>query len=102
MCVYLNTQHGKTQAEALLDEIGWWYVLHYLGASQNLKLIGTTRDNFKALMKVYIPAIVRIVPNDIVKCLATFLEACYISQHQNIKTEALDALEHQLEIFKEL
>jgi hypothetical protein len=53
-------------------------------------------------MKVYIPAIVRIVPDDIVKCLVAFLEACYISQCQDIDTDALDSLEHQLEIFKKL
>jgi hypothetical protein len=53
-------------------------------------------------MKVYLAAIVGYVPNDIVICLGTFLEACYISRRQDIDTKALDSLEQALDKFKEL
>ena len=53
-------------------------------------------------MKVYLPAIVGYVPDDIVKCLRTFLEACYITRRQDIDVKALDRLDDVLEQFKEL
>lgn len=53
-------------------------------------------------MKVYVPAIVGYVPDDIVKCLRTFMEACYIIRRQDIDTKALDHLDDVLEHFKEL
>ena len=53
-------------------------------------------------MKVYLPAIIGYVPNDMVMCLSTFLEACYITRRQDIDTKALDSLEQALDRFKEL
>ena len=53
-------------------------------------------------MKVYLPAIVGYVPDDIIKCLCTFLVACYITQCQDIDINALDHLDDVLEQFKEL
>ena len=53
-------------------------------------------------MKVFLPAIVGYVPNEIVKCLRSFLEACYITQRQDIDVKALDHLDNVLEEFKEL
>ena len=44
-------------------------------------------------MKVYLAAIVGYVPNDVVTCLGTFLEACYITRRQDIDMKALDALD---------
>ena len=53
-------------------------------------------------MKVYLASIVGYVPNDIVTCLGTFLEACYMSRCQDIDTKALDSLEQALDKFQEL
>ena len=53
-------------------------------------------------MKVYLAAIVGYVPNDVVTCLGTFLEACYITRRQDIDMKALDALDEALDKFKEL
>lgn len=61
-----------------------------------------TGDDSKALMKVYLPAIVGYVPDDVVMCLATFLDACYISRRQDIDSQALDTLEVALDKYKEL
>jgi hypothetical protein len=53
-------------------------------------------------MKVYLAAIVGYVPNDVVTCLGTFLEACYITRRQDIDMKALDTLDEALDKFKEL
>jgi hypothetical protein len=53
-------------------------------------------------MKVYVPAIVGYVPDDMVSCLSAFLDACYITRRQEIDTDALDALDRALDRFWEL
>jgi hypothetical protein len=61
-----------------------------------------TGDDSKALMKVYVPAIIGYVPDDMVSCLSAFLDACYITRRQEIDVSALDALDHALDRFWEL
>lgn len=58
-----------------------------------------TGDDSKALMKVYLPAIIGYVPDDIVMCLGAFLDACYITRRQDINTSALDTLDCALDRF---
>jgi len=53
-------------------------------------------------MQVYLPAIVDYVPDDIVMCIAAFLDACYIARRQDIDQQALDALKTASEKFWEL
>lgn len=53
-------------------------------------------------MQVYLPAIVDYVPDDIVRCIAAFLDACYIARRQDIDQQALDALKTASEKFWEL
>ena len=43
-------------------------------------------------MQVYLPAIVDYVPDEIIKCIAAFLDACYIIRRQDINKNALEAL----------
>jgi hypothetical protein len=61
-----------------------------------------TGDDSKALMKVYIPAIVGYVPEEIVKCLSALLDASYIARRQDIDCDALDALDAALDKFRTL
>lgn len=58
-----------------------------------------TGDNSKALMKVYVPAIVGYVPDNMVRCLSAFLDICYITRRQEIDMDALDALDRSLNEF---
>jgi len=51
---------------------------------------------------VYIPAIAGYVPDEIVRCLIAFLDACYIARRQQINSEALDALDAALHNFRQL
>jgi hypothetical protein len=53
----------------------------------------------KTVLQVYLPAIVGYVPDDMVKCLAAFLDASYIARRQDIDTNALDALDAALTKF---
>ena len=50
-------------------------------------------------MKVYLPAIVGYVPEDIVKCLSAFLDATYIIRRQDIGQDDLDSLNTALDNF---
>jgi hypothetical protein len=50
-------------------------------------------------MKVYLPAIVGYVPDEIVRCLSAFLDACYIARRQDLDNNALNAFEVSLQIF---
>jgi hypothetical protein len=46
---------------------------------------------------VYLPAIVGYVPEEMVKCLSAFLNACYIAHRQNIDNDALNAFKAALD-----
>ncbi|KAF8873949.1 hypothetical protein BD779DRAFT_1613631 [Infundibulicybe gibba] len=63
-----------------------------------------TGDDSKALMKVYIPAIVGHVPDQMVSALSAFTEFCYlVRQHESTLTaidNALEAFHHAREIFR--
>jgi hypothetical protein len=50
-------------------------------------------------MKVYLPAIVPYVPEDIVKCLSALLDATYIVRRQDIGQDDLDSLNTALDKF---
>ncbi|KAH9161473.1 hypothetical protein EDB89DRAFT_1913859 [Lactarius sanguifluus] len=58
-----------------------------------------TGDNSKSLMKVYLAAIVGHVPLDMVKCVSTFLDFCYIARRNAISAEGLDNLQDALTRF---
>ena len=51
---------------------------------------------------MYVPAVVGYVPNEIIKCLTAFLDACYIARRQDIGSGALDALDAALRSFRQL
>ncbi|KAH7918101.1 hypothetical protein BV22DRAFT_1108449 [Leucogyrophana mollusca] len=58
-----------------------------------------TGDDSKALMKVYLPAITGHVPADMVKCLAAFLDFCYLARRNVISMATLEQLEAALSRF---
>ena len=51
---------------------------------------------------MYVPAIIGYVPDEVVRCLAAFLDACYIARRQEISSEALDAFNIALDSFHQL
>ena len=58
-----------------------------------------TGDDSKALMKVYLPAVVGFVPDEMVRCLGTFLNFCYITHCSNFNETTLNDLDAALEWF---
>ncbi|KAF8322392.1 hypothetical protein F5887DRAFT_1087226 [Amanita rubescens] len=55
-----------------------------------------TGDDSKALMKVYLPAIVNHVPDQMVKAIALFLEFCYLVRRHVLDDDDLDKLDDVL------
>ena len=55
-----------------------------------------------ASWQVYLPTIVGYVPEEMVKCMSAFLDACYIARRQDIDTHALNNFESALGRFIEL
>ncbi|TDL19558.1 hypothetical protein BD410DRAFT_726969 [Rickenella mellea] len=60
-----------------------------------------TGNDSKALMKVFLPAIVGHVPNKMVRCIAAFLDFCYVARRSAHDTAALAAMDAALGRFHE-
>ncbi|TCD60181.1 hypothetical protein EIP91_010605 [Steccherinum ochraceum] len=56
-----------------------------------------TGDDSKALMKVYLPAILGYVPDDMVQALRAFLEFCYLVRRNVFTAETFSQMEETLE-----
>ncbi|KAH9910902.1 hypothetical protein B0H21DRAFT_782479 [Amylocystis lapponica] len=80
---YLVLEYGQSGADKILDEIDrriaavpTFSGLRRFSEGRNFKQ--WTGDDSKALMKVYLPAIASLVPNNIVRTFSDFLEFCYL------------------------
>ncbi|KAG6824535.1 hypothetical protein H0H92_006573 [Tricholoma furcatifolium] len=111
---WLDLEHGKTRAAAVMADIDRRIAavpsfpgLRRFPDGRGFKQ--WTGDDSKALMKVYLPAIVDHIPAQMVKALAAFLDFCYLvrrSKHtettlQQIR-EALDRFHTERIIFQTL
>ncbi|KAF9545513.1 hypothetical protein CPC08DRAFT_730082 [Agrocybe pediades] len=90
---YLRLKHGKTQSHEIIKDID---------QREGRDFEQWTGDDSKALMKVYIAAIAGHVPPKMVKCLATFVDLCYIFRRNVISNTALRNAEALLQKFLEL
>ncbi|KAI9434179.1 hypothetical protein H4582DRAFT_2081203 [Lactarius indigo] len=104
---YLSIEHGKTRGDAIMDDIDRRIAavppfpgLHRFPQGRRFKQ--WTGDDSKALMKVYLPAIVGHVPEEIVMCLSAFLDACYIIRRNDINSNVLSDLDAALGRFSDL
>ncbi|KAL1732449.1 hypothetical protein EV714DRAFT_206607 [Schizophyllum commune] len=101
---YLKARYGDARAKVIMDDID-----RRIAASPSFpglrrfphgrRFKQWTGDDSKALMKVYIPAIVDYVEDDIVQCLSAFLDFCYIARRSDINTPTLDQLDDALSRF---
>ncbi|KAA1479592.1 hypothetical protein DENSPDRAFT_862058 [Dentipellis sp. KUC8613] len=103
---YLVLTHGETRANEIIDDIdrriasappfpGLCRFPHGRRFKQ------WTGDDSKALMKVFLPAIVGYVPQDMVHAIADFLEVCYLARHADITEDTLKAMQMALSCFRE-
>lgn len=109
---YLELEHGEARANEIMDDIDRRIAaappfpgLHQFPHGHRFKQ--WTGDDSKALMKVYLPAIAGHVPTEMVQCISTFLDVCYIIRHADITVDtlkefdtALAKFHHHCEVFR--
>ncbi|KAF5338761.1 hypothetical protein D9611_013338 [Ephemerocybe angulata] len=105
--LYLRNLHGEAKAAEIIADIDRRIssVPPFPGLRRfedGRDFAQWTGDDSKALMKVYLSAIVGYVPPGMVQCLAAFLEVCYIFRRNAITSNALKLAETQLAKFHEL
>ncbi|ETW85029.1 hypothetical protein HETIRDRAFT_308646 [Heterobasidion irregulare TC 32-1] len=101
---YLELTHGSTEAKKILDDIDRRIAvvpafpgLRRFPEGRNFKQ--WTGNDSKALMKVFLPAIVGYVPDAMVQSVAAFLDFCYRARHSTHTTTTLNAMDHALTRF---
>ncbi|KAI0632415.1 hypothetical protein C8Q77DRAFT_1218797 [Trametes polyzona] len=101
---YLILTHGKAQAAIIMADIDRRIAVvpSFPGLRRFPEGRGFkqwTGDDSKALMKVYLPAIVGYVPDQMVQAFSAFLEFCYLVRRNVITTETLLQIEDALDRF---
>ncbi|KAF8324638.1 hypothetical protein F5887DRAFT_1063400 [Amanita rubescens] len=101
---WLELEHGKTQADAIMADIDRRIaaVPSFPGLRRFPEGRGFkqwTGDDSKALMKVYLPAISEHVPEQMVKCLAAFLDFCYLVRRSTHTESMLNEIDNALTRF---
>ncbi|KZT29788.1 hypothetical protein NEOLEDRAFT_1055280 [Neolentinus lepideus HHB14362 ss-1] len=105
---YLISKNGKARGEAVLTEIDdrIAVVPPFTGLRrfpQGRGFKQWTGDDSKALMKVYLPAIDGLLPQDIVRTVRAFLEFCYIARrdvHTRTTIQQLHKAKQDFHIFR--
>ncbi|KAJ6463659.1 hypothetical protein DFH09DRAFT_1267437 [Mycena vulgaris] len=95
---YLYLAHSKGEADAIMDEID-----RRIAATpafpclrrfkQGRRFKQWTGDDSKALMKVYLPAIKDLVPDEVVQAIAAFLDFCYLVRRADFYEVTLDSVD---------
>ncbi|KAJ7470114.1 hypothetical protein B0H11DRAFT_1730665 [Mycena galericulata] len=108
---YLHQEYGEARALEIIADID-----HHISAVPSFPGLRRfpdgrdfsqwTGDDSKALMKVYLAAITGHVPPRMVKCIAAFMDFCYLARRNSLNSDALDELHaalgrfhHQRNIF---
>ncbi|KAF8997257.1 hypothetical protein BDQ17DRAFT_1391906 [Cyathus striatus] len=101
---YINITHGKREAECIIGEID-----HQIAAvplfpglrhfPQGCGFKQWTGGDSKALMKVFLPAIAGLVPDKMVRTIASFLEICYLVRQSQINEMTLMKIDLAVEQF---
>ncbi|KAG1750512.1 uncharacterized protein EDB91DRAFT_1235038 [Suillus paluster] len=103
---YLKEVHSEAHANEIIDDID-----HRIAATPAFPGLRRfpeghhfkqwTGDDSKALMKVYIPAIVEYVPPQLVACLSAFLNFCYLVRRSELGEDSLAEIKQALHHFHE-
>ncbi|KIJ63554.1 hypothetical protein HYDPIDRAFT_92089 [Hydnomerulius pinastri MD-312] len=101
---YLHLKHGEAGGNVIIDDIDRRISAVPIFAGLRRFPDGRdfsqwTGDDSKALMKVYLAAISGHVPPAMVKCLAAFLDFCYLARRNVISANTLSQLESALARF---
>ncbi|KAH8978868.1 hypothetical protein EDB86DRAFT_3248737 [Lactarius hatsudake] len=88
---YLHIVHGKAGAKERLADI-----------DQRIAAVPSfPGDDSKALMKVYLPAIVGYVPPQMVRAIAAFMEFCYLARQSQLDEDTLDQIDMAVAHFRQ-
>ncbi|KAJ7034262.1 hypothetical protein C8F04DRAFT_1210668 [Mycena alexandri] len=101
---YLHEEYGESRALEIIADID-----HRISAIPSFPGLRRfpdgrdfhqwTGDDSKALMKVYLSAIAGHVPSEMVKCVAAFLDFCYLVRRNALTTDTLDDIDEVLDRF---
>ncbi|KAE9387156.1 hypothetical protein BT96DRAFT_960446 [Gymnopus androsaceus JB14] len=101
---YLTIEHGEARANEIIDDIDRRIAL--VPAFPGLRRFPHGRrfkqwtgDDSKALMKVFLPAVAEYLPEDMMKCLSSFLDFCYLVRRSDIDENSLQAIKNSIEAF---
>ncbi|KAJ3793844.1 hypothetical protein GGU11DRAFT_748543 [Lentinula aff. detonsa] len=101
---YLVISKGESQANIIMDDID--HRLAVVPAFPGLRRFPHGRrfkqwtgDDSKALMKIFLPAVAEYLPQDMLKCLSSFLNFCYLVRRSDIDEMSLKAIKTSIESF---
>ncbi|KAI0038730.1 hypothetical protein FA95DRAFT_1659879, partial [Auriscalpium vulgare] len=104
---YIEATNSKRDAQRIMDDIDRKIAavpafpgLRRFPQGRNYKQ--WTGDDSKALMKVFVPAIVGHVPERMVQAIIAFLDFCYLARRPNHTPTSLAAMDTALRRFHEL
>ncbi|KAH9014681.1 hypothetical protein EDB84DRAFT_1277590 [Lactarius hengduanensis] len=104
---YLHLEHGETAALNIIEDID--RRISAVPPFPGLRRFPDGRDyqqwtgdDSKALMKVFLAAIAGYVPSVVVRCIAAFMDACYIARRNAIDSPSLERLRDCVETFHQL
>ncbi|KAF5386701.1 hypothetical protein D9615_002102 [Tricholomella constricta] len=103
---YLVMEYGEAKGKSILDDID--RRIAAVPAFPQLRRFPHGRrfkqwtgDDSKALMKVYLCAIAGHVPNQMVRCISVFMDACYIARREDFTEASINELENAIRQFHE-
>ncbi|KAJ3793943.1 hypothetical protein GGU11DRAFT_847438 [Lentinula aff. detonsa] len=101
---YLLLEHGDKRANEIYDDID-----HRLAAvpafpglrrfPHGRRFKQWTGNDSKALMKIFLPAVAEYLPDEMMKCLSSFMDFCYLVRRSDINEDTLKAIESSLQAF---
>ncbi|KAJ7689175.1 hypothetical protein B0H17DRAFT_1296284 [Mycena rosella] len=101
---YLHLEHGEKRALEIIQDIDRrlsavpeFPGLQCFPDGRDFKQ--WTGDNSKALMKIYLAAVAGYLPSDMIKCLSSFMDICYLLRRNSISTDDLVTIKNTLDRF---
>ncbi|KAJ7162408.1 hypothetical protein C8R46DRAFT_1283311 [Mycena filopes] len=101
---YLHLKHGEKRALEIIADIDRRLsaVPEFPGLRrfpEGRDFNQWTGDDSKALMKIYLGAVAGYLPSDMVKCLSSFMDLCYLLRRNSISTDDLFTFRDTLNLF---
>ncbi|KAF5349441.1 hypothetical protein D9758_014607 [Tetrapyrgos nigripes] len=101
---YLVIEHGEKKANEIIDDIDRRIAVvpAFPGLCRfphGRRFKQWTGDDSKALMKVFLPAVADYIPDDMMKCLSSFLDFCYLVRRSDIDEDMLQQINRSIQTF---